>query len=172
MRLPHQPGKTTHIEKMIAADNVRNHMVARLVKQACDKDRNIVVFSTLVDHLKAIHRACVKAEGISGRQMGFYLGASIKAEKEQREREKVKPILFATYAMMSEGTEHRLARHLHPGHAALGRDAAGRPHPPRVPRQGPAGGDGRRRQRQPGVPGLRQQRLKWFKSIGCEIKDM
>jgi len=74
------------------------------VKQAWEKDRHIVVFSTLVDHLRAIHRACVKAEGISGRMMGFYLGASLKAEKEQREREKVKPILFATYAMMSEGT--------------------------------------------------------------------
>ena len=42
-----QPGKTTHIEKMIAADKMRNHMIARLIKQALDKGRKIVVFSTL-----------------------------------------------------------------------------------------------------------------------------
>ena len=50
--------------------------------------------------------------------------------------------------------------------------AAGRAHPPRVSRQGAAGGDGRYRHRQPGVPGYAASRLKWFKSIGCEIKDM
>ena len=71
MRLPHQPGKTTHIEKMLAADNVRNHMVARLVKQACDKDRKLVVFSTLIEHLKAIHRACCEGRGHFGPQDGL-----------------------------------------------------------------------------------------------------
>ena len=60
----------------------------------------MVVFSTLRRSPEAIHRACREAYGISGRQMGFYIGATTKAEKEQREREKVKPILFATYAMM------------------------------------------------------------------------
>ena len=39
------------------------------------------MFSTLIDHLKAIHRACIKERGISGRQMGFYVGATTKAEK-------------------------------------------------------------------------------------------
>ena len=172
VRLPHQPGKTTHIEKMIAADNVRNHMVARLVKQAWEKDRHIVVFSTLVDHLRAIHRACVKAEGISGRQMGFYLGASLKAEKEQREREKVKPILFATYAMMSEGTS---IDWLDTCILAMPRAAVTQP-VGRIRREYPDKG-------QPVVmdvldmdspvfAGYAASRLKWFKAIGCEIKDM
>ena len=76
VRLPHQPGKTTHIEKMLAADNVRNHMIAELVKQALDKNRKTVVFSTQIDHLKTLHRACNTAFKISGRQMGFYIGAN------------------------------------------------------------------------------------------------
>jgi len=103
VRLPHQPGKTTHIEKMLAADQNRNQMIADLVKQALEKDRHVVVFSTLHDHLNAIHRLCIKG-GVSGRKLGFYVGATTKAEKEHREREKGKAVLFTTYSMMSEGT--------------------------------------------------------------------
>ena len=145
VRIPHEPGKTTHIEKMIAADNVRNHMLARLIKQAADKGRKMVVFSTLIEHLKAIHRACLKAEGMSGRQMGFYVGATTKADKELREREKVKAVVFATYLHVRRGHRHSVARHLRAGDAALGGDPAHRAHPPRVSRQGRAGGDGRHR---------------------------
>ena len=82
IRIPHQPGKTTHIEKMLAADQVRNRMIAELVAQALDKGRTTVVFSTLHDHLKSIHRACATAFGISGRKMGFYIGATTKGEKD------------------------------------------------------------------------------------------
>ena len=103
VRIPHQPGKTMHIEKMLAADQNRNQMVAELIGQALEKGRNIVVFSTLHDHLHALHRLCIKS-GISGRKLGFYLGATSKQEKEHREREKVKPVLFTTYGMMAEGT--------------------------------------------------------------------
>ncbi len=104
VRLPHQAGKTTHLEKIIAADPVRNYLCADLVHSVYEKGRKLVVFSTLHDHLKSIHRVCSKEFRISGRDMGFYLGATTKAEKEHREREKVKPILFTTYTMMGEGT--------------------------------------------------------------------
>jgi superfamily II DNA or RNA helicase len=104
VRLPHEPGKTTRIEKAIAADSDRNLMLARLVHSAFSKGRKVVVFSTLHEHLKAIHRLCGKEFKISGKDMGFYLGATSKAAKEHREREKVKPILFTTYSMMGEGT--------------------------------------------------------------------
>lgn len=105
VRLPHQAGKTAHLEKILAADPVRNHLIAELIYFALNKNRQIVVFSTLHDHLRSLHRACHEAFGISGRQMGFYIGASTKAEKEAREREKAKPVLFTTYSMMGEGTD-------------------------------------------------------------------
>ena len=103
IRLPHEPGKTTHLEKMMAADSVRNHMIADLILSAFEKDRKLVVFSTLHEHLKALHRA-VQDLGVSGRNMGFYIGATTKADKAAREKVKVKPIIFTTYSMMSEGT--------------------------------------------------------------------
>ena len=104
VRLPHEPGKTAHVEKILAADPQRNHLIAELAYEALEKNRQTVVFSTLIDHLRSLHRACHEVFGISGRQMGFYLGAQTKAEKQAREREKVKPIVFTTYQMMSEGT--------------------------------------------------------------------
>jgi superfamily II DNA or RNA helicase len=105
VRLPHAPGKTTHVEKMLAADPVRNHMVVELVKQAYDKGRKIVVFSTLHDHLKSMQRIAREAFKIPGREMGLYVGASTKIERERRDREMGRPILWTTYNMMGEGTD-------------------------------------------------------------------
>ena len=103
-RLPHQPGKTAHVEKIIAADPVRNRLIADLINSAFLKGRKIVVFSTLHEHLKSIPRLCLKDFGMSGKDLGFYVGATTKAEKEHREREKVKSVLLTTYTMMGEGT--------------------------------------------------------------------
>ncbi|MEY9560506.1 DEAD/DEAH box helicase [Sinorhizobium fredii] len=105
VRLPHEAGKTTHLEKILAADPARNHFLGELIATAFHKGRQLVVFSTLHDHLKAMHRICRDAYGISGRQMGFYIGTTSKHDEEQRERDKVKPILFTTYSMMGEGTD-------------------------------------------------------------------
>ena len=171
VRLPHQPGKTTHIEKMLAADNVRNHMIAELCRQAFDKGRKTVVFSTLHDHLKTLHRACNTAFKISGRDMGFYVGATTKAELTAREREKVKPILFTTYAMMSEGTS---LDWLDTCILAMPRSAVVQPvgrirreYPDKLP---PVVMDIVDTD-SPAFLGYANQRLKWFKSIGCTVKD-
>lgn len=102
-RIPHQPGKTTHIEKIIAADGDRNRLIAEIVQSIHEKGRKLVVFSTLIDHLKALQHATLKL-GVSGKEMGFYIGATTKAEKDAREKVKVKPIIWTTFAMMSEGT--------------------------------------------------------------------
>lgn len=104
IRLPHTAGKTAQMEKIIAADDERNRLLAELVAKAFEKGRKIVLFSTLHSHLQTIHGICHKEFGISGKDMGYYLGATKKADKEKREREKVKPILFTTYTMMGEGT--------------------------------------------------------------------
>lgn len=104
VRLPHEPGKTTHIEKIIAADPERNHMIAADVLDAYDKGRKIVIFSTLLDHLNTLHRALID-KGISGKEIGFYGQASTKAEREHREKQKGRPILLTTYGMMGEGTD-------------------------------------------------------------------
>ncbi|WP_162742352.1 DEAD/DEAH box helicase [Nitratireductor sp. OM-1] len=172
IRLPHQPGKTTHLEKMLAADPERNYLLAELTNSAFEKGRKLVVFSTLHDHLRSIHRLCSKEFKISGRNMGFYLGATTKADKEHREREKVKPILFTTYAMMGEGTS---IDWLDTCILAM-------------PRAAPLQAVGRIRREYPDKKepvvmdvidadspvflAYSNSRAKWYSSIGAEVKDM
>lgn len=103
IRIPHEPGKTTHIEKLLAADSKRNHLMMEMVHTAYEKGRRIVIFSTLTDHLKTMHRILVDMK-VSGRHMGFYSQCSNKAEKEARAKLINRPILFTTYGMMGEGT--------------------------------------------------------------------
>lgn len=101
--LPHEAGKTTHIEKIIAADPVRNRQIADIVKDVYDKGRQVVIFSTLIEHLHSLQRAYVEL-GIPGKDIGLYVGASTKAEIAHREKVKVRPVINTTFSMMSEGT--------------------------------------------------------------------
>lgn len=103
VRLPHEPGKTMHLEKMLAADPPRNHMIANAIAQAYSKGRRIVVFSSTHEHLRALHRASV-ALGVPGKQTGFYIGANTKADREARDKVKARPVMFTTWSMMAEGT--------------------------------------------------------------------
>ncbi|MCL4743817.1 MAG: DEAD/DEAH box helicase family protein [Burkholderiaceae bacterium] len=172
VRLPHEPGKTAHLEKIIAADPARNHLLADLIYAAYEKNRQLVVFSTLHDHLRAMHRACHQTFGISGRKMGFYIGAQGKAEREAREREKVKPILFTTYTMMGEGTS---IDWIDTCLLAMPRANVTQP-VGRIRREYPDKGTPVVMDVQdhdsPVFSGYAGSRLKWYKSIGCELKEM
>jgi len=172
VRIPHEPGKTAHVEKILASDAARNHLLAELIHAAYEKNRQIVVFSTLHDHLRAMHRACHEIFGISGRKMGFYIGAQTKAEREAREREKVKPIIFTTYNMMGEGTS---IDWIDTCLLAMPRSNVTQP-VGRIRREYPD-------KAQPVVmdvqdndspvfSGYAASRVKWYRSIGCEIKQM
>lgn len=172
IRLPHEPGKTAHLEKIIAADPVRNALLADLVSTAFEKDRRLVVFSTLHDHLKAMHRACRDIHKISGRHMGFYVGAQTSAEKKAREKEKVKPILFTTFNMMGEGTSIDwldaciLAMPRSNVEQPVGRIRREFPDKPAPVVMDVLDDDS------PVFMGYGHNRHHWYQSIGCEIKDM
>lgn len=172
VRLPHEPGKTAHVEKIVAADPVRNHMLAELIHAAYEKNRQLVVFSTLHEHLRSLHRACHAIFGISGRKMGFYIGAQTKAEREQREREKVKPILFTTYTMMGEGTS---IDWLDACLLAMPRANVTQP-VGRIRREFPDKGEpvvlDVVDQDSPVFSGYAASRLRWYESIGAVVKDM
>lgn len=105
VRLPHQAGKTAHIEKLIARDNVRNGLLGELVDMAFKKGRRTVVFSTLHEHLHAIEKALTKSFDVPKKEIGLYIGATSKAERIERDKQAVKPILLTTYTMMGEGTD-------------------------------------------------------------------
>lgn len=101
--IPHEPGKTTHVEKILAVDDDRNRKLGELILTAHGRGRRTVVFSTLHDHLRAMHKAA-HALGVPNKDMGFYVGAQTKADREERERVKARPVIFTTFAMMGEGT--------------------------------------------------------------------
>ena len=102
-RIPHAPGKTMHIEKIVATDAKRNAQIAAIAKDCFDKGRHLVVFSTLLDHLEAIKMQCVKLD-MKASYIGMYVGSQSKAEKIARDAEKTRPVVFTTYGMMGEGT--------------------------------------------------------------------
>ena len=172
VKLPHEPGKTTHVEKIIAADPARNLFLADLIHSAYEKNRQLVMFSTLHDHMKAVHRICHEQFGISGRKMGFYVGAATKAEKSSREREKVKPILFTTFVMMGEGTS---LDWLDTCLLAMPRSQVTQP-VGRIRREYPDKGTpvviDVADHDSPVFSGYASTRLKWYNRIGCEIKQM
>ena len=171
VRMHHEAGKTATIEKIIGADSERNHLIGGLIKDAFDKGRKTVVFSTQHEHLKALQRVCVKLE-IPGRMMGFYVGATTKAEKATREREKTRPILFTTYSMMSEGTSldwldtcilAMPRSHVIQPVGRIRRDYAGK-HPPVVIDVMDTDS--------PVFEGYSKSRAKWYEAIGCIVKEV
>lgn len=171
VRMPHEPGKTTHIEKIVAADPARNHMIAEAIVTAYEKGRKTVVFSTLHDHLNSLHRAFVDL-GIPGREIGAYIGASTKAEQAAREKIKARPVLLTTYSMMAEGTN---LPWLDTCALAMPRSNVTQP-VGRIRREYEdkaepvvmdfIDGDS------PVFSGYATSRLSWYRKIGCVVKDV
>ena len=173
IRIPHQPGKTTHIEKMLAADQVRNRMIAELVAQALDKGRHD---RRVLDPARSPE---VDPPGLRDRlrHLGPQDGLLHRRDHEGREerrarREKVKPVMFTTFSMMSEGTSLDwidtciLAMPRSNVIQPVGRIR--REHPDKAPPVVMDIVD----QDSPVFNAYAAGRLKWYRSIGCEIKDM
>ena len=167
----HEPGRTAHIEKMIAADSVRNHLMCDTFNMVYKKGRKLVVFSTLLSHLETLKRATIEL-GVPGSDVGMYVGASKKSDIEYRDKIKGRPILFATFSMMSEGTD---IPWLDTCALAMPRSRIIQP-VGRIRREYEGKGD-------PVVldfvdnsssvfAGYARNRLYWYKSLGCEVVEM
>jgi len=100
--LPHSPGKTMHVAKLLASDHHRNTIIVTNVVKAYDKGRNIVVFSDLKDGHLPMLKAMLQKEGIPSKDIGFYVGGLKDHEKETA---KAKRVVLTTYKMCSEGTD-------------------------------------------------------------------
>lgn len=95
-------GKTMHLEKDIAEHPERNAMLLKIIKQAHERGRRIVVFSSLVAHLKFLQEKSIQHMGIPEDETALYISG---LSKKGREKAKAKPVLFATWGMMGEGTD-------------------------------------------------------------------
>ncbi len=99
--IPHKPGKTMHLSKMMGNDFTRNAKIALFVSKAYKKDRNIIVFADTLQHLENM-LAASRTAGVPTKDMAYYVGGLSKAE---REAAKVHRVLFSTYQFVSEGTD-------------------------------------------------------------------
>jgi superfamily II DNA or RNA helicase len=110
-QIPHSPGKTMHLSKLMGKDPKRNQIIANFLCAAHKKGRSTIVFADTMDHLKNIHHALL-GQGVPHTDIAYYVGTdagvysgSQADRKRQREKAKVKPVLLATYRMASEATD-------------------------------------------------------------------
>ena len=100
-RVPHKKGRTIRVEKSLAADPARNALLVRLILAAHAKGRHAVVFSSLIRHLEELQRLAV-AGGVPESDTLLYIGRTPAAELATAPQRR---LLFATYGMLSEGTD-------------------------------------------------------------------
>jgi len=97
----HAPGKDMHVKRYLTRDKTRNAMLTKIVYQCYQKDRNIVVFSEMVEHLQTLQTA-LEGIGVLQSDIGMYHGTMSPAQEAAA---KVKRVMLATYGKMSEGTD-------------------------------------------------------------------
>lgn len=109
-KIPHGPTTNGHVVKIVSRNLKRNRFIAHLVGVCRQKDRTVVVLSHTVEHLEAL-AAMVRGEGVKSLHTGFYVGAREGDDGKKRpltpkqlEEASLKPVVFATYGMLREGT--------------------------------------------------------------------
>ena len=101
VRIPHTATRAGHVLSHLANDDRRTQAILAKVVLAHAKGRKTVVFSDRVDHLKLM-RVMIAGLGVPERETALYIGGCKKGELEKA---KTKPVIFATYGMMAEGTD-------------------------------------------------------------------
>lgn len=99
--VPHKPGRTMHVNKMMAANSKRNTTILSIIQSLYEGKRNVVIFSETVAHLEDI-RAATHNMGIPLSDTSLFIGGLTAA---QQKTAKSKSLVFATYKMTSEGTD-------------------------------------------------------------------
>lgn len=100
-QIPHQAGRLGHITKIMSRNDARNDKIVEFVCTAYRKDRLTIIFSDTKAHLDSLEELLVGA-GVPDTAIGQYVGSRTA---KQLEEAKGKPVILATYAMCSEGTD-------------------------------------------------------------------
>jgi superfamily II DNA or RNA helicase len=101
--MAHDSGKTMHVEKTIAEHEPRNVKLMKLIKQCYDGGRYTAVFSSLTDHLKLLRGTAIEM-GVPEEATCLYVSKAPQKMKDRAFDENTR-LIFATYGMMSEGTD-------------------------------------------------------------------
>ncbi len=98
--IPHSPGKTMHINKLLEKDRERNVMIAHMIMEAFKKKRYTLVLAETRNHLANIH-SVLCGMGVKTSSMGMYIGGRKDSELQGAS---YKPIVLGTYRFVAYGT--------------------------------------------------------------------
>lgn len=99
--IPHSPGRMMLVSKAQAASQERNLIITLFVKAAYEAGRNVLIMSDMKEyHLDRLFQMFA-SYGISGADIGYYVGGMSKIERGISSKKKV---VLATYKMCSTGT--------------------------------------------------------------------
>jgi len=99
--IPHAPGKTMHVNKLLGTDSKRNAEIVQFVVSAYRKGRKTIVFSDIKNHLEILESSLI-AHGVKLADIGMYIGG---LKKEVRDHAETKRVLLATYAFAKKGMD-------------------------------------------------------------------
>lgn len=102
VKLPHKPGRTMNINKLLANDEQRNKLIVNFVKQAYEKDRCIMVCADTKEHLERLYDLLIPTKVIHHEDLAFYVGG---LKKKEREKAVESPVLLCTYKYIDIGTD-------------------------------------------------------------------
>ena len=97
-------GRVGHVINDLVKSTRRNDKIVRVILAAHAKGRHVVVFSDRIEHLKTLRDRAVY-QGLSPDDVGMYVGSKAKSKSMILSLAIAKRVVFATYAMMSEGTD-------------------------------------------------------------------
>jgi superfamily II DNA or RNA helicase len=100
VKIPHQPGRMMGVVKAQANNQNRNLLILEFVLATFKNGRRTVIMADTLDHLDRLFQIFTSG-GISGDKIGFYVGQMSQADLDFN---KEKPVILATYRMVSTGT--------------------------------------------------------------------
>jgi hypothetical protein len=100
-KIAHSPGRMMTVSKAMSMNQQRNLIVAEFVLSAFKAGRHTLILSDLTDHLDRLFQV-IAGVGVSGENIGYYVGGMSKAELEITKKKK--PVILGTYRMVDRGT--------------------------------------------------------------------
>ncbi|MBS7812324.1 DEAD/DEAH box helicase [Roseococcus pinisoli] len=98
---PHSPGRLGWVMSSLAEDDNRNGQMTELAKMSYAKNRVVIFFCDLIDHVERL-LILLEKSGIPKGDITHYIGGMTKAE---RAIAKTKRIIVSTTGAMKEGTD-------------------------------------------------------------------
>jgi superfamily II DNA or RNA helicase len=98
--IPHEGGRDMHVQKILSRSVSRNRQILSLIQACLYKERHVLVFAALREHLCTLEVLLLEA-GVPQEDIGFYQGGEKNLEEAAH-----KKVTLATYNMAGRGTNY------------------------------------------------------------------